>query len=920
MSRVYLLKYNNYYNRIYKKFDLIGQYESYLVKYNGNDVDKYGNHNVMEDVNFAPKDGVNTTLVCNWVGEVPDYLLVTDLVTETIENDDGQQQDIQTEVINSRWFVTNFDEQNYTQKSLILYRDLLVDHMEEIQDQPIFIEKGTPTDLDDPAIFNSEDMSFNQIKKEETFIKDSTGCAWIVGFMPRDYSGKNDIQVAYTQDNIANYEEDKLSDWKYYSYVSTAGKGKQTDANKHYYRINSGTLSAKLFGVCNSSQTTWDVTGVTNKLSWADATVSLNINETTNNSINNTGIGTIKASKYWEKEGNYPGSLKAGSKNAWYMSYRRSTFVVFGYKDERKFVGAMGKITSNSTSVSLTPIMKALTKSAFYMDNRSKLYAGVNIDTANMISNSDHEQLISLNNKVLHIKTSATGEKYYLIHVESVSETKKGTIPGGKLDDVYRFEYTADISSEGPETYYDNFIGIGTFDVDASLNMQYDYIWLEDISGEIMYDIPTADNRYHLKDQPYDMFCIPYPIEGDFYINYKDEDGETQTIKDIDAKAGLLAATALGAAIGSANVTDLQLLPYCPISGIMLSGGIDCTTYGHTWINRSIKGERSDEILNVILFATQSDFSLTIPFTIEEGKTVEEKKVRSATEVWRLSSPNYAGLYEFNPQMNGGVESLHVDCTYKPFSPYIHVHPNYGDYYGKSFEDARGLICGGDFSLPLVSDAWTEYQYNNKNYQEIFDRGIQNQETNNAYQRTMEQAEYKLGNFEAYIAGRQYGSETALGLGSLFGQEKKWGNKYQSMAEEAGKVDLEMNNALRQEALDYTKDMFGYQMGNIQALSQSLVKVSAFTKSNKLWPFIERYGCDLDDQTVQEDAFKNKLKYNGYTIMRIDKLSNFINVPGSYIKGQLIRLPEKFDAEYHIGVALTRELDKGFYVSEEDVV
>ena len=51
------------------------------------------------------------------------------------------------------------------------------------------------------------------------------------------------------------------------------------------------------------------------------------------------------------------------------------------------------------------------------------------------------------------------------------------------------------------------------------------------------------------------------------------------------------------------------------------------------------------------------------------------------------------------------------------------------------FNDQRGLICGGDFSLPNVSDAWADYQMQNKNYQNIFDREVQSMEISNRYQR-----------------------------------------------------------------------------------------------------------------------------------------------------------------------------------------
>lgn len=51
---------------------------------------------------------------------------------------------------------------------------------------PCFVEKGIISNNNDPLLFNSENMSFNQIKQSETLLKDKTGCAWIVGYVSQD--------------------------------------------------------------------------------------------------------------------------------------------------------------------------------------------------------------------------------------------------------------------------------------------------------------------------------------------------------------------------------------------------------------------------------------------------------------------------------------------------------------------------------------------------------------------------------------------------------------------------------------------------------------------------------------------------------------------------------------------------------------
>ena len=74
---LYLLQYNNYYNRQVKKFDTLQQYL----------VSPYYSDQVVEKVSFNPNDGINTEQIVN-TNYVCDYAILTD----------GNQ-------IVSRWFV-----------------------------------------------------------------------------------------------------------------------------------------------------------------------------------------------------------------------------------------------------------------------------------------------------------------------------------------------------------------------------------------------------------------------------------------------------------------------------------------------------------------------------------------------------------------------------------------------------------------------------------------------------------------------------------------------------------------------------------------------------------------------------------------------------------------------------------------------
>ena len=262
--------------------------------------------------------------------------------------------------------------------------------------------------------------------------------------------------------------------------------------------------------------------------------------------------------------------------------------------------------------------------------------------------------------------------------------------------------------------------------------------------------------------------------------------------------------------------------------------------------------------------------------------------------MWRLVSPNYNGQFEFSVAKNNGVNFFNVDCNYKPFSPYIHINPDFSLLYGKDFNDARGLICGGDFSLPQVSSAWANYETSNKNYQNIFYREVQNMEFNNNIARVQEGFNIVSGALGAGVGAGVISGNAALGgIAGAF-----------SLA--GGIADYYTNESLRNEALDYKKDMYGYQLGNIKAMPNSLTRTSAFTYNNKIFPLLEYYSCT--EEEIQ--ALENKIKYNGMTVMRIGTIGEFIRpTEQSYIKGRLIRLDIHEDSNYIN--AISDEIYKG---------
>lgn len=263
-----------------------------------------------------------------------------------------------------------------------------------------------------------------------------------------------------------------------------------------------------------------------------------------------------------------------------------------------------------------------------------------------------------------------------------------------------------------------------------------------------------------------------------------------------------------------------------------------------------------------------------------------------------------------NPLKNRGVDYFTISYTYKPYQPFIQVSPNFKGLYGSDFNDARGLILGGDFSLAILSDAWANYEINNKNYQGMFNRQIENMETQHRYQRIQDIGNIITGAAQGATSGAISGAMIGGGYGAITGAVVGGGA---SLA--GGIIDYRINQALRSESIDYSRDLFGYQLDNIKALPYALTRVSAFNIKNKIFPFVEIYSTTVEEYK----AVRAKIDYNGMTVGRIGTISDFL-APNDlfYIKGTLIRL-EEIAEDSHLIFALSNELYKGVYVNVNSV-
>jgi hypothetical protein len=287
----------------------------------------------------------------------------------------------------------------------------------------------------------------------------------------------------------------------------------------------------------------------------------------------------------------------------------------------------------------------------------------------------------------------------------------------------------------------------------------------------------------------------------------------------------------------------------------------------------------------------------------------------------RLTSPNYNGMFQFKlSRLQDGIHYINADCTYKPVNPYIKLNPDFSFLYGSDYNDATGLILGGDFSLPLMTDPWNQYELQNKNYQNIFNRAIQNLDINQRIAREQQDFQGIVGTITGGIGG--------AGAGAYAGFKSTGGNPYGAAIGAAvglaagttlGAVgyakDKEWLREQQGEARSFAQDNYTYQLGAIQALPQSASKSSPLTYNNKVWPILEEFSCT----NAEKEIIRNKIIFDGMNVSAIGSLSQFSSseeVDKVFVKGQLIRC-EDIEDDFHIVDALYQEVNKGFYIKGE---
>lgn len=819
---IYLLKYNNYYNRIIKRYSTIDE----LL--DRDDVTEIG---TFQNVNFNPGDGVATQLTLNYTPTYhqPNYLVVEDTSQPGI-------------ITLSSWFILDAQYVRLGQYVLTLRRDLVNDLWHLVSESPIFVEKAT-LPASSPFIFNNENMTYNQVKTKEFLLHDETRIPWIVGYLNKDFSATGDDKITILSPALETQVRQELAGWEEYEYSDMIDTGKIT-------------------GIYDNS--------ITYRMEYFYTTTS----------------GTRSRQIRWKPNKEAPAADTNASTAGSYL---------FQIKPSRQ-VGYRG--SSLTSTYYLEPFLSGLSKTSFAnMDYMSYVETGI-------YSQSELESIYNSENGAIY----KVGNKLYRIEMKlgssATAETEVAIPQTSQLGQRFQIVGNEMLAAENVfQSLYNNPFKMGYLTYDYTVEVY------EIADGTIDIEIPG--DRPHTTNSPYDIFCIPYGNIG----------WGGDLVRTNSEYAWKAAQAIIGKAGPNINLYDIQLLPYCPIRDRMELSVVEGATIirpkeGDITIKYRPSGASIDTVYTGIAWVIDGDFSFSVNANLYEGlpelaalpATAVERKVANETDLYRLTSPNYNGVFEFSVVKNGGLSMFDIDCSYKPYQPYIRISPRFSGLYGQDFNDARGLVLGGDFSLPQMSNEWIAYQNQNKNYQVMFDRQIANMDVNNSIQRKME-----IGNIATgIIAG---GTTTGIISSMLPGRASTLGGIATAagiggaVSAVGGALDYRFNEQLRQEARDYTIDQFGYQLGNIMARPDSLTKVSSFNPNNKFFPVLEYYTAT----EMEKEALRNKLYYNGMTVMVIGTIAEYLQTEPSYIKGRLIRLNDDME-DYHIVNALADELYQGVYV------
>lgn len=665
MDTVYFYKFNNYYNRILKRYDTIEEYGTPMA--------------TQSNCNFVHGDGVNSTFYYNKaVGstDTPDYVIVKDYNNNI-----------------SRWFVTNSFKSRDRQDKLVLRRDLIADYYSDvINHSPCLIRKGYVPQTN-PLIFNDEGVRYNKIKEDEILIKDESNCSYIVGFISNNAAAQNGIKGTI-KDLEADYYFASLSDIPFKDYIQGAGnnhtesctlaKNNNFDGRVHYSLKFSGTTQT---GNANFNSEFFFDNGV--------FPLPGSVTSVYQYEFNNSKVFY---------------SLQTMANNV-----RLKGSIVSGYtgnaNDEKNAVLSIyPSLFKNEININYYKIKDSaktiLGLEEYYYNGTLSQYIGKKIN----IGGTVYTVSLGIENETIRDYTYATRPGY-----SSWDDLTDGI-------NTYQSRVTStDLENQRYNTYFKaNYLNANTNkeyvkeDIRIICPTEDRYLILSEATVDITTDVDSPSNRTHLTEQPYDMFMLI----NESNISYKV--GLNSYVSNHEVNINM--AEAICQAYGTASY-DIQIVPFNPMRGTILADG---TLNFYDFDVHPIK-DADNAVVGHYVMCSTADLKFTLEKDELKLQPTDYKKDYNLKE-YRLCSPNQETMFEFSPAMNNGVTTWEITANYRPYASYIKIQPTWGGLYGESnyngLTDFRGLVYNSSLCVTQLNDAYSNYIANNKNFQQLFDNQI----------------------------------------------------------------------------------------------------------------------------------------------------------------------------------------------------
>lgn len=277
-------------------------------------------------------------------------------------------------------------------------------------------------------------------------------------------------------------------------------------------------------------------------------------------------------------------------------------------------------------------------------------------------------------------------------------------------------------------------------------------------------------------------------------------------------------------------------------------------------------------------FLEDDDFVYTTDLTDLTG-------INKETDTIKIVSPSRSSQFIFSPYNNNGNMLFNTKITISPYTSVIYIRPSTLGLLINDWNDKDCLIIQEDFSLTNVTSQWTNYIYNNKNYQNTFNRTIQGREFERSWERKIEEASLPMEQMNARNIRSQMISGISSG-GGIFALAGAIGGLIGGLKEDEGymnavRTDFAYNQAMHEESISLATDQFNYQLENIK--SQPLIPSKITTIDCKLLDgvYLEFYSTN----PTELDAIVNFYRYNGN---RIDSYGKFKDYWGWFIRGKII--------------------------------